>query len=223
MSSKRYASIFLTLLLMWSVPVHAQMNLELLENSPTPTPLPPGQEYILEIKPIQETGEVMKSSLSSEDMRIFDTKGVVVRSGEGTTSLQIEKTQLHFDTFGTSSKQDESTQLKLSAEKASGYELVMEVVSPLSSAHVGEISGTSCNAERRCTETRDAPWTETGTSAWGYMISGAQYRTPPLEPRTVFQSLASAPMTKKLTVRIVTDQVPDGIYSSTLHLILLPH
>lgn len=223
MSLKRYTSIFFAFLLIWTAPVHAQINLDLLENSPTPTPLPEGQNYILEIEQIDLSKQTeIKPTLTSSQKKMFDQNGFVVIQAQGVSGLTIEKTQLTFESFMDGKAQSKSTQVKLDEHAtSSGFQLLMNLKESLSSGD-RVVAPTNCSETIPCTVTRAVGWDDMN-AGWGYSLDGETYRPVPTNNTTIErQGVSSRSRPYMMTWRVQPENKLDGIYSARVQLIVLP-
>lgn len=231
MSLKRYTSIFCLCLLLGSSSVHAQLDLELLEDSPTPSPLPEGQEYSIEIEQLTPS-EIRNEALDQAEQREFARQGFVVRSGEQLTAMSIEKTQLSFTSFRTDPIQEASTQLVVRSNLNHANQLLMDTISQLSSG-TNPIPPTSCDPDYPCTKGRATPWNDTDSVGWGYSLRGERVPSdyeqgraykPPQTEHTSLMTFRHREAQERLIMnwKIVTSDAPDGIYSGVIRLIALP-
>lgn len=224
MSLKGYTSIFFVVLFIWALPVSAQLNLELLDNSPTPTPLPEGQEYILEIEQIDLSKQPEnKPTLTTAQRKEFERNGYVIIRMDGLSSLTIEKTHLTYSPFKESDGQIQTTQVNVDEHSTgSGFQLLMNLRQSLSSGET-IISPTYCDESSPCTVQRPSDW-DMKVFGWGYSFDGEKYRPVPTETTAIeTQGISDRSRPFMMSWKIAPDTNIDGIYSARVQLIALPY
>jgi|GEM_PF-2096545 len=126
MSFKRYTSIFLLVfILTFTQGVFAQVDLRLLENSPTPTPLPEGQEYVLEIEQITQSEDTLLLRLSASEQATFEEQGFVITGTRPGVTLSLSKTQLSFDTFEAETPQTDDLKMTIQMHDMHGHQILL--------------------------------------------------------------------------------------------------
>ncbi|QQS44630.1 hypothetical protein IPM65_03460 [Candidatus Roizmanbacteria bacterium] len=217
--------------------VHAQIDLDLLLNSPTPTPLPPGQEYILELEQLDlstasDSGKF--GSFSTAERKRFEEQGYTVRSKDQPISFSIDRTQIAFSSFETAPVQEEQSSVHISAE-SSGFQVLMEAKAAFSSENDTTIPPTRCDSRRTCSALRAQSWKNEQIPGWGYSVSGNNapsdfqdktfYRPPSFDGIIALLKQGEPAKRSSITLnwKIVTEALNDETYSSVVTLFALPY
>lgn len=217
--------------------VAAQVDLDLLLNSPTPSPLPAGQEYILELEQLDlstssDSGQL--GSFTTTERKQFEEFGYVVRSSGQAISLGIDRTQIAFSSFQTAPVQEEQSVMTV-LSGSTGFQMVMEAYTALSSVNGTVIAPTRCDSRQTCSPLRAQRWESEQASGWGYNLSGTNkpsdfnsksyYR--PLSQNGEISLIKTGEPNKKnsitMTWRIVNTALSDETYASIVALFVLPY
>lgn len=233
-------SVSLMVYLLLVFKVHAQLDFDILTDTPTPTLLPPGQEYILEIEqidPNSATSSAGLSVLSSSEKNIFNEQGYVIKSPEKNNdiSFSVDRSQVAFTSFKVSPMQEKEVTLHINAGSSIGFQLLMETVAPFSSAAGTELEPTQCNSNNLCTPTRAQLWTDSEVPGWGYSLSGRQisqdfisknwFRPVSLEhPVTLIHAgQLNNKSSIKLNWKVVAPNISEETYSTIIKLVTIPY
>ncbi len=224
-------------LLLQSTPVHAQIDLDLLLNTPTPSPLPPGQEYILEIEQLDlssasDSGQF--GAFSSSERVHFEEQGYIVRNNNESISFSVDRAQIAFGSFKTAPVQEEQTTAMIISE-SSGFQLIMEATGSFSSENSTTIPPTRCDSRRTCSPLRAQEWRNEQIPGWGYNLSGSgipkdfknktYYRPPSLDGIIALLKQGAPDNKTSITLnwKVVSDAESEETYSSVVRLLALPY
>lgn len=216
---------------------YAQIDLDLLLNTPTPSPLPPGQEYILELEQLDlstasDSGQF--GSFSSSERKQFEEQGYIVRSKNQNISFVVDRTQIAFGSFKTAPTQEEESTATISSEET-GFQVIMEAKTAFSSANNTTIPPTRCDSRQTCSPMRAQEWKDTQTPGWGYNLSGSQappdfknktfYRPPSLDGYVSLlkNGEPARKTTATLSWKVLTAGSNEETYSSILKFFALPY
>ena len=215
----------------------AQIDLDLLLNTPTPSPLPPGQEYILELEQL-DVGAASDSghlgSFTVSEQQRFEENGYIVRSTRQDIFFSIDRTQIAFSSFETAPVQEEKSVATISSEE-SGFQVLMNAHTGLSSVNGTTIPTTRCDSHQTCSPLRAESWKKQQPPGWGYNLSGSRipkdfqdktfYRSPSLDGSISLLKQGEATKTNTITVtwKVITDGLNDEKYSPIVRLFALPY
>lgn len=217
--------------------VHAQIDLDLLLNTPTPSPLPPGQEYILELEQLDlstasDSGQF--GSFSSSERKQFEEQGYVVRTKNQNISFSVDRTQIAFGSFKTAPVQEEETSAMIGSE-GSGFQVLMEAKTALSSVNNTTIPPTRCDSRQTCSPLRAQAWKDAQAPGWGYSLSGSEvpqdfknktfYRPPSLDGYISLLKSGEPDSNTNITLtwKVLTDGSNEETYSSILKFFAVPY
>jgi len=177
-----------------------------------PSPTPP---YILFIEPITVSSQPAQSHfLSSEEERIWQSQGYVVRIHEDTpTTFTIQKTRLPFDDLTPDKPRINTTEFSLTSPEETPFQIQLSLIKPLvamddNSTHLA------------------VKWEDVAGPKWGYSLNGTNWNESLTQDKSMIllRTYGSEKKTSsRMTWKIQADERTEETYTAVVSLVALPY
>ena len=181
---------------------------------------PKDQQYILKIKQLETQQGVTASSLTAQELSVFNERGYVIRRMDdeadkpASLHFSLDTTHKSFDLVPGTREDISPTTMQVTTSDSSGYQLIAKLKNELKTASGQKIPPTTCDDE--CTTRIAGLWTREDAYGWGYTLDGTTYRSLSLDEYIVLK-----PTKLGLTVFPSMNQ-PLGAYGATIQVVALP-